>query len=308
MRITQPTGTVRVARTPRVTQDLLIACATHMTPRDRHIIELVHEHDVLTTGQLTQLAFTSQRIARRRLAILHSLGLLARFRPWTHQGSHPWHWVLGPAGAHILAAEYDTEPAKIGYRPDRAITLATSQRRAHTTGRNQLLTALAHHARHTGSGTACELLEWRGERSCAKRWGEFVRPDAYARWRDGTRTTEFFLEYDTGTEPLHRLIYKLDGYTELAETTGIPPGAATSAVIPVLFHLPSSRRETHLHAELRDHPAGVPVATTTARLTEATPPGLAGPVWRLAGDTGDTRVRLADITNPHHHRRDVPAA
>ena len=39
-----------------------------------------------------------------------------------------------------------------------------------------------------------------------------VRPDGFARWREGEAWCEFFLEYDTGTEAVGRLVDKLSGY------------------------------------------------------------------------------------------------
>jgi len=105
-----------------------------------------------------------------------------------------------------------------------------------------------------------------------------------------------FLEYDTGSENLHRVAAKLTGYTSLAARTGI--------TTPVLFWLPTARRETALRALLgstagRDGPGprpaggvpGVPVATTTPQAA-ASGGGPAGPVWLPAGQPGP-RLALA---------------
>jgi len=59
-----------------------------------------------------------------------------------------------------------------------------------------------------------------GFHRCADTWGHIVQPDGYGRWRDHDREIDFFLEYDGGTEPLNRLVDKLDAYTELAAPTG----------------------------------------------------------------------------------------
>ena len=108
--------------------------------------------------------------------------------------------------------------------------------------------------------------------------------------------TDFFLEYDTGTENLHRVAAKLAGYRDLAARTGI--------TTPVLFWLPTARREASLRALLastagRGSPGvrtagaipGVPVATTTPEAA-ASGTGPAGAIWLPAGQPGP-RLRLA---------------
>jgi hypothetical protein len=73
---------------------------------------------------------------------------------------------------------------------------------------------------------------------------------------------EFFLEYDTGTEPLTRVAGKLHDYTRLA--------TATAITTPILFWFPTPARESTARAALAstlaalDRPAAVPVATTSA--------------------------------------------
>jgi Replication-relaxation len=119
------------------------------------------------------------------------------------------------------------------------------------------------------------------------RWSEQVPGQPAA-------VTDFFLEYDTGTEPLTRVAAKLAGYAALAARTGI--------TTPVLFWLPSARREAALHARLAGPPPpgipgaacagqipGVPVATAAPG---ASPQGPAGTAWLPAGSPGP-RLRLA---------------
>jgi hypothetical protein len=109
-------------------------------------------------------------------------------------------------------------------------------------------------------------------------------------------TTDFFLEYDTGSENLHRVAAKLTGYAGLAARTGI--------TTPALFWLPSARREAALRALLgstagRGGPGprtasaipGVPIATTTLQAATSAG-GPAGPIWLPAGQPGP-RVALA---------------
>ena len=146
------------------------------------------------------------------------------------------------------------------------------------------------------------LVVWWSEARCARHFGDLTRPDAYGRLTTTPDTEinngsgsggdfEFFLEYDTGTEPLTRLARKLPGYAALADTTGI--------TTPLLIWLPTARREaaarqrltralTDLHTA-HDHTAHdadngnarVLVATAAADLLDPADPG-AGPadaVW-----------------------------
>ena len=131
---------------------------------------------------------------------------------------------------------------------------------------------------------------WWGERRCAAAWGDHARPDGYGRWAgqvpgQPAAVTDFFLEYDTGTESLTPAVGKLAGYAALAARTGI--------TTPVLFRLPSPRREAALHARLAGPPPpgirdaasaaqipGVPVATAAPGTS---PHGPAGAAWLPAG-------------------------
>jgi len=57
-----------------------------LTDRDRRLVSVLAEHQVLTTTQVTQLAFPSLDVAQRRLLRLTRLGILDRFR---------WHALVG---------------------------------------------------------------------------------------------------------------------------------------------------------------------------------------------------------------------
>jgi hypothetical protein len=275
-------GITPIPPRPRVSPELIATLATRLTPRDRWLLEILHEHRVLTTAQIHQLAFPSISTTTHRLLALWRLRAIERFRPAMATGSAPLHYVLGPAGAAVLAARRGVNLTEFGYRLDRALALAHSDKLTHLTGANGVFTALAHHARtHPGS----QLLTWWSERRCHTVWGKYARPDGYGRWHQDGRETDFFLEYDTGTEPLPRLISKIGDYTSLAELTGITG-------TPVLFALPNPAREDHLHARLT--PASPPVATTTPQALQDAG-GPAGSAWRTTGDPGADRRRLSDL-------------
>ncbi|MFC9973897.1 replication-relaxation family protein [Spirillospora sp. NPDC127200] len=306
--MTRPSTPARRLRTDRraktrLSRDLLAELAHRLTDRDRQVIEAVWEYRVLTTDQLTAIFYPSINKAQHRLLELYRLAVLDRFRPWTPTGTLPWHWVLGPAGAHQLAGRRGQTTAALGYRHDKALAISTSSRLGHQVGVNDFFAHLHAYARHRADGT--EVAEWWPEQRCAELWGDLARPDAFGRWTETTLPTaqkipgapgpapdqqgiDFFLEHDTGTEPLKKVAAKLAGYAELAESTGI--------TTPVLFWLPSTTREANLR-RLLDAPE-IPVATAVH--TPAVPgrtPGHAGPagaVWLPAGVTGPRR-RLAAL-------------
>ncbi|GAA2456161.1 hypothetical protein GCM10010191_89380 [Actinomadura vinacea] len=274
------------ARPPRVTPELVADLAYRLTDRDRTMLGLVWEHKVLTTDQITALFFRTPERARQRLNQLYRLYALLRFRPWAPVGSRPWHWVLGPTGAHVLAIAQDKTLEEFGYRQARATAIALSSKLGHQVGVNDFFTRLNAHARDRSDGTSVQ--EWWSEQRCANLWGDLARPDAFGRWTepapDGTpNTLDFFLEYDNGTETLARVAAKLGGYADLAESTG--------TTTPVLFWLPSPRREANLRERLGT--PEVPVATAVHTLSSSLQ-GPAGPVWRPAGTHGP-KLRLAAL-------------
>ncbi len=250
------------------------ALATRLTTRDRWILALLHEHRVLTSQQLQDAAFPSGRSARQRLRDLYLWRAVSRFQPFRQVGRAPMHYILGPAGAAVLAAEHGLEVKDLGYRHDRAMAIAHNQRLAHTVGIGDFFTSLIARTRYRPAdstrGNSEAVTAWWSEARCARHFGDLVIPDAYGRWHTANTEVEFFLEYDTGTEPLTKLSRKLIAYERLAEATGI--------ATPVLIWLPTTRREagarralTQIHAGL-DHPDTVPVATAAADLLDAGAP------------------------------------
>ena len=226
----RPRAAGRLARSPQLAAEL----AARLTARDRWLLRMICEHRVLTTGQVTQLAFGTSRAATARMTTLYQYRAVDRFRPLAPAGSSPLHFILDEAGAMLLAAEDGITAADLGYRRDRSMAIALSPRLAHDTGANGIFTALAAAARASSGQQALEC--WWGERRCAAAWGDHARPDGYGRWSEQApgqpaAVTDFFLEYDTGTEPLSRVTAKLAGYAALAARTGI--------TTPVLFWLRS---------------------------------------------------------------------
>lgn len=242
--------------------------AHRLTTRDLWIAAMLHEHRVLTSDQITALAFPSFRSGRQRLRELYLWAVIDRFRPHATTGSAPMHYTLAPAGADILAAHHGHPAARdIGYHRDTALAIAHSLRLAHTVGVNHWFTTLAAAARRHGHRG---VTAWWSEQRCAAHFGDFVRPDAYGRYTTGAGTVEFFLEYDLATESLDKLARKLLDYDQLA--------VATRITTPVLVWLPSTKREATARRSLATawhnlaDPHRVPVATAAASLLDPDQP------------------------------------
>lgn len=267
-------------RRPRLDERLLLYAASRLTDRDRHILRLLAEHQVLTTSQVTDVAFDSVRRATVRLGELRRLRCVDAFRPRSPRvgsGSTPYHWVLDEAGAHICAAETGVTLAELGWRHDRVIRLTLAQDLDHLVGVNAFFTALTRVARRDPGR---ELVRWWSERRCAAEWGGLTRPDGHGIWAEHGKNLPLLLEYDRGTESLPRLTDKVAAYRR-------HPLLAADPATWVLIAVPSPRRETGVRRAI-DPP--VPVAT--AVYPDADTP--AEPIWLPAGQTAP-RLRLADL-------------
>lgn len=259
------------------------------TPRDRWLLRMLAEHQVLTAPQICALAFTGVRVANKRLVTLTELGLLDRFRlPRAAYGNTPWHYLLGPAGAQLIAAERGTTLKQLGYQRARQLALAARPDLPHTTGCHDTLTLLAARGRIPGAG---RLAVWWSARSAATVWGDLIRPDAYGLWQEANPAgtpgqCAFFYEYDTGTESLTQLLGKLPGYRRFRDQQ--------DGSFPILIHLPTAAREQRVQQELATDPPGVPVATTCPPATElALGAALDAAVWLPAAAAH--RDRLAAL-------------
>jgi Replication-relaxation len=264
--------------------------AGRLTERDRTICRLLADHRVLTTEQIADVGFDGIRKTQLRLVDLHRLEVVDRFRPRAWSGSGPYHYVLGPAGAAVVAAEQGVTVADLAWRRDTAAALAGNRQLAHLVGCNGVLTALIRVAR---TRPGCALDQWWSARRCAAVWGELVRPDAYAVWVQDDLRLPFCLEYDTGTETLTQLAGKLPGFARLAQAVGHPTW--------VLFAFPTPGREASARRVLT-HPE-VPVATAVLP-TRVAPDGQ---LWLPVGGAGP-RLPLVGLGHPGRHLGRQPVA
>ncbi|RIV29784.1 replication-relaxation family protein [Micromonospora radicis] len=278
--------------------DPVLRVQSQLTGRDRVLLGWLYDHGVLTSFQIAHALFPSLDFCQRRLRTLYRLRLVGRFRPQRADGgSYPYHYVIDQLGAEVVAAGRDERPPRRDHARVERRRWTSSRTLEHRLGVNGFFTALAGYAR---THPDARLGEWLSEAGC-QRSGVFtspgdpalvrayqprVRPDGYGLWASGSTVVPFFVEYDTGGEPLSVLVRKLVGYREWF--------AAMGRVWPVLFWLHSAARERNLRQMLAQTPPLVLVATG-ARDHAATA-GLcpAEAVWAMAGGDGQ-RSTLADL-------------
>lgn len=276
-----------------------------LVERDRRILALVGEHKVLSTYQIAAVEFGSVRRAQDRLRQLRELGVVFGFRDsYSTGGTSQTRYALGYLGARLLAAQRAEKPPAPGAYAQRLERLGLWPKLGHQLGVNQFFCDLAGYSRRnpatvTGPDGVGGLTQWWSESRCAEFfWIQYagrearLRADGYGCWEEHGRWVRFFLEHDTGTEPLGKVAGKLAAYMAFP----------TDRFGVLLFSVHSSRRETALRAALR-HAMGAGrspgVVVATAARDQDHPDGPAGPVWGLwtprSADTVTQRYRLAEL-------------
>ena len=259
----------------------LLAIYPHITGRDRLLLQLLDDHQVLTTGQIHRMLFSARRTCQIRLNELAALGLVERFRfPRDGGGSQPWHWTLGHNGHRFQAAAHERPEPTPRASNQTVQRLSANPHLPHLVLANEFFVRLTEHARRH---TEARLDRWWSEQVTTKQY-RTITADGHGLWSDDGVTVGFFLEADTGTEPLRsRVVSKLDRYAKLIRRGG--------PRYPVLFWLGSEQREEHLHRLLHGQHTTVGAATA---LHTSEP---AEPVWLARGATG--RVPLAALPSDH---------
>jgi hypothetical protein len=285
-----PRGQAAATARPAASASAAVAALRTLTDRDRYLLGVLAEHQVLTADQITRLKFDDANTARKRLVLLTRRGVLDRFRDGVRPGSQAWRYTLGPLGAVIVAAEHARPAPRPAAHAEHVLRLARSPRLGHLLGVNDFFVALAHHARRDPT---YQLRWWLNETRATAVCAGLAHPDGLGVWThhdpDGAqREVTFFVEHDEGTEAQTRLVAKLPGYADARLGDGPDH--------PVLFWLPTIARETHLHAWLDHHRSPVVVATATREAVTATGTSPAGPVWLIPGHA--SRLPLVDLM-PH---------
>lgn len=231
----------------RLRKESILTLTAAVQERDLHILYEVYDKKVLTTHQIQDLFFPSPRATRRRLLLLYRYGLVDRFRPRAEIGRAPDHYLLGQAGAEVLAAHLGKEPNEI-YRRDRIARIAYSPFLEHLVSVNTFYSRLIWACRKSDR----IRVEWWGEDRTRRQWANIVIADGFGRIEGPNRSLKVFLEMDRGTESPYRLKNKLPAYHVAAQTDQGPDA--------LLFCFPTSRREISARSAL--HPIGLQIVTT----------------------------------------------
>lgn len=269
---------------PRSTADQLSPRLSFLTRRDRDLLEKLDDHKVLTTSQIHQIWFNARRTCQLRLNRLLELELVQHFRFARDDGGlQQYHWTLGVLGQQWRASTRGRPEPTARTAIGNIHQLQASPSLGHLILVNDFFARLAGHER---DHPCTRLQRWWPEAKTTNAFGH-AQPDGHALWTVDGATGGLFLEADTGSEALTRVVSKLAGYRNLADNDG--------PQYPVLFWLHSPKREDNLHQLLRNADLRVPVATAVHHADPA------GPVWLIPGHA--TRVHFWEM--PSHHGRPV---
>lgn len=265
--------------------DDVLRVQSYLTDRDWTLLGWLADHGVLTSFQIAHALFSSLDFAQRRLRTLTELGVIGRFRPQKPDGgSHPYHYVLDQLGVEVVSAQRGEDLPRKDAARHRRWHLTNRANLPHLLGVNQFFIDLAGYAR---TNEYARLERWWPASRC-RRVGALtadhddplmlayiprIRPDGHGIWVGGGRRVPFFVEHDTGTEPLPRLVDKLSGYADLFRKI--------NQVWPVLFWLHSAAREQHLHQRLTEAGIRQPVATAVRDDAQRAGKSPAEDVWWL---------------------------
>ncbi|THV41998.1 replication-relaxation family protein [Glycomyces buryatensis] len=298
--------------------------AHQLTDRDHAIIEHLSRFRLLTIKQLERVFFDSASSAYDRIKTLHEKGLLDRRRPSTHEAYRYFLGLLGLSLVHAAAvADFERDPGMDIFgkpekpKPGRTPTKAKAQQhadalffsahRSHLEGVNDFYTRLAYSARHSPE---TELRHWYVEHeagSVSPASGQ--RPDGCFDLAFDGQEREFCFEYDTGTEPLDRLVRKVDWYNrEIARRQSIARSRVNEGRLTreqvlaeappriMLIEFTKLGREANLHDRLATAGGlGLVATSTSARSTDPL-----GPVWWCAGDSPGGMRSLAEVYTFRH--------
>jgi hypothetical protein len=190
----------------------LRARASAIDERDHQVLLHLLEHKVLTTHQIQSLCFGSLRRCQHRMRELKDLGLVSSFQVGRGfgEGRPPACWYLTKPGLVEIADAKDVRLSDLPWVPGHSYR--SNKLLAHRLRVSAFFCALAEASRaHEGH---C-LATWRPEHWVRPKAAE-VKPDGFGRYLHPGGASEFYLEYDRGTEAFGALSRKLEGYLRLA--------------------------------------------------------------------------------------------
>lgn len=223
--------------------------------RDQHLLLWLQAGDIVTAQLASLLVYGALRTAQRRLSRLVEYGLLRGF--WTASTQRPHgRYAYGLTRASRQDIERLEWPEG---RPERAPELPPSAP-IHQLATHDLLAAFL---RAGDPATGEGLFAWVPERACGQLFG-FLRADALAGVRVGSRAFTLFIERDLGTERGEVVAEKIRRYRAVFGRTPEPP-------IGVGFVVESVRRARSVQALASRRAFGVSLLTITADALRAKP-------------------------------------
>ncbi|SCG60376.1 replication-relaxation family protein [Micromonospora humi] len=258
--------------------ELLLAESSRLRLPDWWAVEMLAEHRVLTTAQLTALGFTTTTAsATRRLAILARCGWIDRLWNTDAAATADTSWCLGPIGTQLtpLAENRDVTPAQVYRARDRL------REHAGLPGLLQANEFFVDLATHSLTNPGSDLRTWWSPRTC-----RYVTGARHAAWHgeyihDRDRHAFWYQPHPGELRPAD-LADHVHAYRRLAERTGL----AT-----LLFHAVDPQREQELRRHLeRRYTRHLTVVTSNPEQGHP-----AGPVWQPIGETH--RLALTDLSH-----------
>lgn len=294
----------------RVSADRVFELARHLTWRDREIASVLYDHQVLSTGQLELLFFSSRRRCQDRLLFLYRERVIDRFYPPGPFGSGKpqAHWLLDEAGAILVASSLGVEPKRLGWQ--RRADWASHTQLAHRLGANQFVCELI---AATLPDPRMGVTAWDSTRRAAARLDsggpvELVRPDSGLILEAPAGTIECFLEWDRATETQQRLEEKIERYqlaearlhdeTQMCNVLFVVPGPGRIATLRRAYMALEPKRERHRQdSSLVNLDSRWPMlATTTTALRDA---GALSRVWESIADPTQPPLALGELPVSH---------
>ncbi len=238
----------------RVGTDRVFELARHLTWRDREIALYLYHHQVLSTGQLQLLFFSSKRRCQDRLLFLYRHRVLDRFYPPGPfgAGKPQAHWLLDEAGAILVAASLGIDPKQLGW--SRRDDWGSHRQLAHRLETNQFVCELI---AATLPDTRIGVTAWESTRRAAERLDDrrLVRPDASLILDVPAGPIECFLEWDRATETQARLTEKIEHYqiaeaklhdeTQMCSVLFVVPGRGRIETLRRAHEALEPKRERH---------------------------------------------------------------
>jgi hypothetical protein len=281
--------------------------ARHLTWRDREIAKCLYDHQVLATGQLELLFFSSRRRCQDRLLFLYRERVIDRFYPHGPFGfgKPQAHWLLDEAGAILVASTLGVEPKRLGWQ--RREDWASHTQLAHRLETNQFVCELI---AATLPDTCIGVTGWESTRRTAERLDDrrLVRPDAGLILDVPAGPIECFLEWDRATETQARLAEKIEHYqvaearlhdeTQMCSVLFVVPGRGRIETLRRAYEALEPKRERHHQdSSLVSLDGRWPMlATTMTALHDAGP---LSRVWESITDPTQPPVALSELPISH---------